>query len=167
MANTQGGTIGCRIVNTTRRNCRSKLRCKFNLRITRRSVAGIDSHREGTQRAAGVAVAPVVDWTLYDTFYTERYLDTPQHNAEGYELSGVLHWLDGMKSPLLLVHGMADDNVLFANSTKLMADLQNRDTQFRLMTYPGGKHGLSTPAMRKHVYTLISNYFDEMLKPQR
>ena len=71
--------------------------------------------------AAGVAVAPVVDWSLYDTFYTERYLDTPQHNAEGYELSGVLHWLDGLKSPLLLVHGMADDNVQFTNSTQLMA----------------------------------------------
>ena len=68
----------------------------------------------------------------------------------------MLHWLDGLKSPLLLVHGMADDNVLFANSTKLMATLQKRGTQFRLMTYPGGKHGLSTPAMRKHVYTLIS-----------
>jgi dipeptidyl-peptidase-4 len=47
-----------------------------------------------------------------------------------------------------------------------MADLQNRETQFRLMTYPGGKHGLSTPAMRKHVYTLISSYFDELLKPK-
>jgi dipeptidyl-peptidase-4 len=117
------------------------------------------------QIAAGVAVAPVTDWSLYDTHYTERYLDTPQHNPDGYDLSGVAHWLGGLKSPLLLVHGMADDNVLFANSTKLMADLQNRGTQFRLMTYPGGKHGLSTPAMRKHVYTLISNYFDEMLKP--
>ncbi|HEY6893594.1 MAG TPA: alpha/beta fold hydrolase [Rhodanobacteraceae bacterium] len=116
------------------------------------------------QIAAGVAVAPVTDWTLYDTHYTERYLDTPQRNPNGYELSNVFHWLDGLKSHLLLVHGMADDNVLFANSTKLMADLQNRETQFRLMTYPGGKHGLSTPAMRKHVYTLISSYFDEMLK---
>jgi dipeptidyl-peptidase-4 len=115
--------------------------------------------------AAGVAVAPVTDWTLYDTHYTERYLDTPEHNPDGYERSGVLHWLDGLRSPLLLVHGMADDNVQFTNSTKLMAALQTRGTQFRLMTYPGGKHGLSTPAMRKHVYTLIANYFDEMLKP--
>ena len=114
--------------------------------------------------AAGVAVAPVVDWTLYDTFYTEHYLDTPQDNAEGYALSGVLHWLDGLKSPLLLVHGMADDNVLFANSTKLMAALQERGTQFQLMTYPGGKHGLSTPAMRKHVYYAIANYFDIHVK---
>lgn len=118
------------------------------------------------QFAAGVAVAPVTDWSLYDTHYTERYLDTPAHNAEGYKLSGVLHWLDGLKSDkLLLVHGMADDNVLFSNSTKLMADLQQRGTQFRLMTYPGAKHGLSTPAHKKHVYTLIADYFDEKLKP--
>lgn len=115
--------------------------------------------------AAGVAVAPVTDWSLYDTHYTERYLDTPAHNAEGYTLSGVLHWLDGLQSDkLLLVHGMADDNVLFSNSTKLMADLQQRGTQFRLMTYPGAKHGLSTPALKKHVYTLIAEYFDGKLK---
>ncbi len=114
--------------------------------------------------AAGVAVAPVVDWRLYDTFYTERYLDTPQHNAEGYERSGVLHWLAGLKSPLLLVHGMADDNVLFANSTTLMAALQERGTQFQLMTYPGGKHGLSTPAMKKHAYHTIADYFDTHVK---
>ncbi|MGA8278352.1 MAG: S9 family peptidase [Rhodanobacteraceae bacterium] len=115
--------------------------------------------------AAGVAVAPVTDWTLYDTHYTERYLGTPQGNPQGYELSSVLHWLDGLKSPLLLVHGMADDNVLFANSTKLMAALQQHGNQFRLMTYPGAKHSLSGPVLRKHVYTLIADYFDEMLKP--
>jgi dipeptidyl-peptidase-4 len=116
--------------------------------------------------AAGVAVAPVTDWRLYDTHYTERYLDTPQNNADGYEQSGVLHWLAGIRSDtLLLVHGMADDNVLFANSTKLMAALQQRGTQFELMTYPGGKHGLSTPAMKKHVYTLIADFFEAKLKP--
>lgn len=114
--------------------------------------------------AGGVAVAPVTDWSLYDTFYTERYLATPQNNAEGYELSGVLHWLDGLKSPLLLAHGMADDNVLFTNSTKLMAALQQRGIQFELMTYPGGKHGLSTPAMKKHVYHAIADFFDTHIK---
>ncbi|MDR2012979.1 MAG: S9 family peptidase [Rhodanobacter sp.] len=115
--------------------------------------------------AAGVAVAPVTDWSIYDSHYTERYLDTPQHNRQGYALSSVFHWLDGLRAPLLLVHGMADDNVLFANSTQLMAALQQRGVQFRLMTYPGGKHGLAvTPAMKKHVYTLIADYFDEKLK---
>jgi len=57
--------------------------------------------------------------------------------------------------------------VLFANSTKLMAALQQREVQFRLMTYPGGKHGLTGPVLRKHVYSLIANYFDEMLKTDR
>ena len=62
---------------------------------------------------------------------------------------------------------MADDNVLFPNSTKLMVDLQQRGTQFRLMTYPGAKHGLSTPVLKKHVYTMIAEYFEETLKPPR
>ena len=122
--------------------------------------------KAGKEFAAGVAVAPVTDWSLYDTHYTERYLDAPQGNADGYAKSGVLHWLDGIEpDKLLLVHGMADDNVLFTNSTKLMAALQNKGVSFRLMTYPGAKHGLSTPALKKHVYALIADYFGEKLKP--
>ena len=118
----------------------------------------------GDTFAAGAAVAPVTDWTLYDTHYTERYLGTPQANPDGYARSGVLHWLDGIRPDrLLLVHGMADDNVLFANSTRLMAALQERGTPFRLMVYPGARHGLSTPALKTHVYTLIANWFDERL----
>jgi dipeptidyl-peptidase-4 len=114
--------------------------------------------------AAGVVVAPVVDWSLYDTFYTERYLVTPQRNAQGYELSGVIHWLQGLTSPMLLVHGMADDNVQFTNSTKLMAALQEKGIRFDLMTYPGGKHGLSTPAMHKHAMHAIADFLDGHLK---
>jgi dipeptidyl-peptidase-4 len=97
---------------------------------------------------------------LYDTHYTERYLDAPATNAAGYEASSVFPYLDGLRAPLLLAHGMADDNVQFGNSTKLMAALQERNIQFQLMTYPGGKHGLSTPAMRTHVYTAIARFFD-------
>lgn len=115
--------------------------------------------------AAGVSVAPVTDWALYDTHYTERYLGQPKDNAEGYRKSSVLPWLDGLNSPLLLMHGMADDNVLFTNSTQLMAELQNRGKAFDLMTYPGGKHGMSTPAMKKHVYNTMRRWFDRQLKP--
>lgn len=114
--------------------------------------------------AGGVAVAPVTDWSLYDTFYTERYLGRPQDNAAGYIRSGTFAWLDGLTAPLLLVHGMADDNVLFTHSTRLMAALQERGTPFELMTYPGGKHGLSTPAMKKHAYTLIADFFERKVK---
>ena len=114
--------------------------------------------------AAGAAVAPVTDWRLYDTGYTERYLGTPKNNAQGYTDSSVFSALGGLKSPLLLAHGMADDNVLFVNSTHLMSELQNRGVQFELMTYPGAKHGLSTPQMKLHVYTAIRDFFDRRVK---
>ena len=116
--------------------------------------------------AGGVAVAPVTDWRLYDTYYTERYLGLPRDNDGGYTRSAVFAWLDGLTSPLLLIHGMADDNVLFLNSTKLMAALQQRGTQFQLMTYPGGKHGLSTPEMKKHAFTAIADFFEHMVAGQ-
>jgi dipeptidyl-peptidase-4 len=114
--------------------------------------------------AAGVAVAPVTDWRLYDSCYTERYLGLPRENPQGYADSSVFAVLDGLRSPLLLAHGMADDNVLFANSTRLMSELQSRGVQFDLMTYPGAKHGLSTPQMKVHVYTAIRRFFDRHLK---
>jgi dipeptidyl-peptidase-4 len=114
--------------------------------------------------AAGIAVAPVTRYELYDTFYTERYLGTPKENPQGYRDSSVFSVLASLKSPLLLVHGMADDNVLFTNSTSLMAAMQAQGKSFRLMTYPGGKHGLSDRAMTDHVQKLIVDYFDEIVK---
>ncbi len=117
------------------------------------------------QIAAGVAVAPVTDWTLYDTHYTERYLSTPQDNKAGYIRSAPFAWLDGLSSPLFLIHGMADDNVLFSNTTALMSALQTRGIQFDLMTYPGGKHGLSTTTMKLHAYHAIVSWMDRQLKP--
>lgn len=114
--------------------------------------------------AAGAAVAPVTDWRLYDTTYTERYLGLPRDNPRGYTESSVFAALDGLRSALFLAHGMADDNVLFINSTRLMSALQSRDIQFELMTYPGAKHGLSTPRMKIHLYTAIERFMDEHLK---
>jgi dipeptidyl-peptidase-4 len=114
--------------------------------------------------AAGAAVAPVTDWRLYDTTYTERYLGRPKDNPQAYADSAVFSALDGLKSPLFLGHGMADDNVLFVNSTRLMSELQRRGVQFELMTYPGAKHGLSTPEMKTHIYTAIQRFFDEHVK---
>jgi len=117
--------------------------------------------------AAGVAVAPVTDWQLYDTHYTERFLDHPRDNAEGYAQSGVLGLVDALEPPLLIVHGMADDNVLFTNTTALIAALQARGTAFDLMTYPGGKHGLVGQATRTHVYSTIDAFFARHLAPEK
>ncbi len=111
--------------------------------------------------ALGVAVAPVTEWDLYDTHYTEQFLGHPKENPEGYKQSGVMAHLDGLKSPLLLIHGMADDNVLFVNSTRLMEELQNRGILFNMMTYPGQKHGISKRSSNLHVFKTISQFFDQ------
>jgi dipeptidyl-peptidase-4 len=117
--------------------------------------------------AMGVSVAPVTDWALYDTHYTEQFVGaTPKSNADAYKKSGVFAHLDGMKSPLLLVHGMADDNVLFTNTTRLIDGLVNRGIKFDLMTYPGAKHGISSRAGQRHVYATIEAFFKKNLAPR-
>jgi dipeptidyl-peptidase-4 len=113
---------------------------------------------------AGVAGAPVTDWRLYDTHYTERYLGDPSENAAGYAASSIAPYAKNLSGRLFLVHGMADDNVLFAHSTQLMKQLQDDRIQFDLMTYPGGKHGLIRQAdMGPHFYEAVVRFFEERL----
>jgi dipeptidyl-peptidase-4 len=111
----------------------------------------------------GIAGAPVADWALYDTHYTERYMGLPAANVDGYRTASVFTHLDGIRDDaLLLIHGMADDNVLFSNATALMSRLQAAGTRFELMTYPGAKHGLrGSDAL--HRYRLSERYFGECL----
>ncbi len=120
--------------------------------------------KASNQYACGVAGAPVTDWGLYDTHYTERYMNLPAANEAGYTEGRVLTHVDGLTSPLLLVHGMADDNVLFTNSTSLMSALQKRGQPFELMTYPGAKHGLSG-SNALHRYRIAENFLGRCLKP--
>ena len=112
---------------------------------------------------AGVAVAPVTDWTLYDTHYTERYLGTPQENPHGYAASSVLPRVPDIDAPLLLMHGMADDNVLFTHALKLVQSLQDAGKQFELMTYPGAKHALQERTVATHRYNYILDFFRRTL----
>jgi dipeptidyl-peptidase-4 len=114
---------------------------------------------------AGVAGAPVTDWALYDTHYTERYLDKPQDNATGYDASSVLPYAKDLKGKLLVMHGMSDDNVLFLHSTKLFRKLQDLGKPFEVMVYPGAKHGLVRQHDGRHAYTTIKRFFDENLRP--
>ena len=119
--------------------------------------------------AAGVAGAPVTDWALYDTHYTERYMDTPAANPEGYAAASVLAQAKSLAAPVLIMHGMADDNVLFTHSTALFKKLQDLGKPFSVMPYPGSKHGmLRHAATGTHAYATIVAFFDEHLKaPQR
>ncbi len=114
--------------------------------------------------SAAVSGAPVTDWALYDTHYTERYMGTPQDNAAGYADSSTLTHAAALQSPLLLMHGMADDNVLFTNSTAMIKRLQDANRPFDVMVYPGSKHGLLRfAATGPHAYAEIKRFFDQTL----
>jgi dipeptidyl-peptidase-4 len=114
--------------------------------------------------AAGVSGAPVTDWKLYDTHYTERFMGTPQSNPEGYAGSSVMRYAEDLKGPLLVMHGMADDNVLFTHSTTLFKKLQDLNAPFEIMTYPGSKHGLLRHAQTgPHAYMTVKRFFDRTI----
>ena len=111
----------------------------------------------------GVSGAPVTDWGLYDTHYTERYAGHPGKNNKNYEISNVFKYANGLKGDLLIYHGMADDNVLFTNSTKLFKHLQDLGKEFDVMTYPGSKHSLRGKKVGLHLSKTIVRYFDKNL----
>jgi dipeptidyl-peptidase 4 len=113
---------------------------------------------------AGIAGAPVTDWSLYDTHYTERYLNKPQENLAGYEASSALPYAQDLQGKLLIIHGMADDNVLFLNSTKIFRRLQDLGKPFDVMVYPGGKHGLIRQHDGRHAYGMMLRFFDQQLR---
>ncbi|MGO1595722.1 MAG: DPP IV N-terminal domain-containing protein [Sphingobacterium sp.] len=89
----------------------------------------------------GIAGAPVTSWNLYDTHYTERWMDTPQDNPEGYKNGSVLSYVDQYKGRLRIMHGDLDDNVHLQNTMQLVDALTDRDVPFELMIYPGSRHG--------------------------
>lgn len=115
--------------------------------------------------AAAVAGAPVTDWALYDTHYTERYMGMPDENAAGYEAGSAFAHLDGYQTPTLIIHGMADDNVTFDHSTRLFAELQRRGERFDMMTYPGERHGVRPPPLQVHLWRTIFGYFEREIPP--
>lgn len=116
--------------------------------------------------AAGVAGGPVTDWKLYDTHYTERFMGMPQSNAAAYERSSVLEHADKLRGSLLIMHGMADDNVLFTHSTALFKKLQDLDKPFDIMVYPGSKHALLRQASTgPHGLMTIKAFFDRTIGP--
>ena len=115
----------------------------------------------------GVSVAPVTDWRLYDTIYTERYMAPPQRNADGYKNGAPLAYADRLREDqhLLLVHGDDDDNVHFQNSVQMANRLQAANKQFRFMMYPTHEHGIAGGNTRLHLFTMITDMLAEHLAP--
>jgi dipeptidyl aminopeptidase/acylaminoacyl peptidase len=106
--------------------------------------------------SAGIAGAPVTDWRLYDTIYTERYMETPQENPEGYEATSVVGAAKDLHGELLLLHGMIDDNVHVQNTIRLVDALQREGkTNFEMFVYPGYRHGIFGTHYRKTMWGFI------------
>jgi dipeptidyl-peptidase-4 len=116
----------------------------------------------GTWRA-GVAFAPVTDWRLYDTLWTERYLDHPDDNPDGYRDSSVTNQAEGLADHLLIVHGTADDNVHPQNTLVMAAKLVEAGKQFEMAIHPRQKHGFRGQDSR-HFYERMTTFFDRHLR---
>ena len=111
---------------------------------------------------AGVAVAPVTDWHLYDSIYTERYMGLLKENPKGYDDS-LPKAADKLHGSLLLVHGTSDDNVHMQNSIQMIEGLIKAGKQFKFMPYPNKTHGIGGTADRTHLFHMIQNHFQSEL----
>ena len=98
----------------------------------------------------GQAGSSVSDWQLYDSVYTERYMDTPKENPEGYKNGAVLTWADRYRGTLRITHGTTDDNVHMQNSIQVVDWLASHNKRFELMIYPDSRHGIQG-AQRAHL----------------
>jgi len=111
----------------------------------------------------GYAGAPVTSWELYDTHYTERFMDTPQENPEGYKAASVLTYVDRYKGLLRLMHGDMDDNVHVQNTIQLVDKLTNSNKHFELMIYPGSRHGFGPSKAAHDRAERIRFYYQHLL----
>lgn len=110
--------------------------------------------------AAGIAGAPVTRWELYDTHYTERFMGDPREVPEAYEKASAIPDATKIADPMLLIHGMADDNVVFENASELISVLQESNTPFEMMLYPGYTHRVSGPKIGPHVWNSIFRFLE-------
>ncbi len=112
---------------------------------------------------AGIAVAPVTNWRYYDNIYTERFMRTPQENADGYDSNSPINFVKKLKGKYLLVHGTTDDNVHVQNSMDLISALVNANREFDMFLYPNKNHGIYGGFTRYHLYNKMTNFILENL----
>lgn len=110
-----------------------------------------------------IAVAPVTNWRFYDSIYTERYMQTPQENASGYDTNSPINFADKLKGNFLLIHGTADDNVHFQNSMQFVEALVQANKQFDWAVYPDKNHGIYGGKTRIQLFNKMTNFIKEKL----
>ena len=106
----------------------------------------------------GISIAPVTDWRLYNTIYTERYMQRPVDNPTGYDESAPVFDAHRLNDPFLLVHGTGDDNVHLQHSIALSEALINAQQPFNTMYYSNKTHALEGKTLKMHLYTLIERF---------
>jgi dipeptidyl-peptidase 4 len=111
----------------------------------------------------GIAVSPVTNWRFYDTVYTERYLQTPQLNPQGYDMNSPSTYADRLEGAFLLIHGTGDDNVHIQNSIVLQDALINAGKQFESFFYPDKQHAIAGPVTQQHLYSMMLNFIEKNL----
>lgn len=112
---------------------------------------------------AAIAVAPVTSWRYYDSIYTERYMQTPQENASGYDNNSPINHVSKLKGNFLLIHGSGDDNVHVQNTMKMVEALVQANKQFDMAIYPDKNHGIYGGKTRLQLYTKMTNFIKEKL----
>ncbi|MGH2665750.1 S9 family peptidase [Flavobacterium sp.] len=110
-----------------------------------------------------IAVAPVTSWRYYDSIYTERYMQTPQENASGYDNNSPINHVSKLKGNFLLIHGSGDDNVHVQNTMKMVEALVQANKQFDMAIYPDKNHGIFGGKTRLQLYTKMTNFIKEKL----
>lgn len=110
--------------------------------------------------AKGIAIAPVTDWRLYDSGYTERYMRRPQVNETGYDEADVTHLAGDLKGELLIVHGNADDNVHVQNTWRMIEALIDADKDYRMLIYPDDNHFLKKNKHYQHLHRQLIKFLE-------
>jgi len=113
--------------------------------------------------AAGIAYAPVTDWRLYDSIYTERYLDRPDDNPEGYREGSPINFASGLDGSLLICHGTMDNNVHLQQTLQMANEYQKAGRLFELMVYPRVRHGVRMSQHRLHFHKLKTDFLERRL----
>ncbi len=118
----------------------------------------------------GISDFPVTDWKLYDNIYTERYMDTPEENPEGYKFGSALSHIDKYKGYLLITHGSLDDNVHMQNTIQFVDKMISLNKDFEMMIYPNERHGYGFPKRnhqyREYVQFWFKHFLDKEFKAE-
>jgi dipeptidyl-peptidase-4 len=126
-------------------------------------MAALAMLRAPTRFKVGIAGSPVVDWQLYDTGYTERFMGLPDKNASGYAANDLSTMASALKGKLFILHAMMDENVHFQNSARLIDALTQAQKPFDMLLFPGERHGYRNSLVRQYADMRIVDYLVQNL----